>query len=118
MRNGATGVGEKRNDRHQGWVTPYSLKPVILGVDDDGDQVDIAIIDPDTTAPSKENHGNKVKLTPQQMLAMELLVNCVNDVGIPPPPSLKLPKSVNRTVTLEQWRWDCVKGGVGVAERA
>ncbi len=118
MLNGATAVVEKRNDGPTGLLTPYSMKPVILGVDDDGDQVDIAIIDPDTTAPSKENHGNKVKLTPQQMLAMELLVNCVNDVGIPPPPSLKLPKSVNRTVTLEQWRGYCVKGGLGGGDRA
>jgi len=113
MLNGATAVVERRNDGPTGLLTPYSMKPVILGVDDDGDEVDIAVIDPDTSAPSKEVYGDKEKMTPQQRLAMELLVNCINDAGAPPPPSLKLPKSIIKVVTLEQWREHCVKGGLG-----
>jgi hypothetical protein len=114
--NGATAMIDKRNDGALGLLTAYGMKVVVLGADEDGDVIDIAIINPDTTAASQEVHSDKIKMTPQQRLAMELLVNCVNDCGKPPSPSLGLPKSVTKVVTREQWREHCLKGGLAIGE--
>src|SRR5258708_22440741 len=107
---------DKRNDGALGLLTAYGMKVVVLGADEDGDVIDIAIINPDTTAASQEVHSDKIKMTPQQRLAMELLVNCVNDCGKPPSPSLGFAKSVTKIVTREQWRENCLKGGLAIGE--
>lgn len=111
--NGVTAEIDKRNDGPKGLLTTYSMKPVVLGVDEDGDEISIAVIDPDPSAKSQATHS-KTKMSSQQTLAMELLVGCINDHGTPPPPSAGLPRTVNKAVTREQWREYCIKGGLAL----
>ena len=79
-------------------------------MDEDKEDITISIIDPDDT-PKAPNIQNK-KLTPQAKAAMRFLVDCIDEIGAPPPAWLKLPQSISRTVTVEQWRSHCGRRGL------
>jgi hypothetical protein len=112
--NGQTAIIVARNDGAEGLLTNYKITSVVVGEDEDGDKIDIAVIDPDTTAtvvtPKDKPKG-------QPGMALDFLVEAINEVGVLPPGSLGLPRSVIRVVTIKQWEEQCQKrhlaGGKG-----
>jgi hypothetical protein len=114
MLNGQTAIVKKRNDGPEGLLTNYDMKSIVVGTDEDGDQIDIAIVDPNT---SKRPPPGKEKPKGYPGLALDFLVDAINEAGVPPPPGFGLPRSVNRAVTIDQWRLECQKrnfaGGEG-----
>jgi hypothetical protein len=104
--NGQTAIITARNDGADGLLTNYRITSVVVGQDEDGDNIDIAIIDPDNTASAV---SPKDKPKGQPGMALDFLVEAINEVGIPPPTSLGLPRNVVRVVTVNQWEAQCQK---------
>ena len=50
-------------------------------------------------------------------MALDFLVEAINEVGQLPPVSLGLPRSVVRVVTIEQWMEQCIKRRFAGGER-
>jgi hypothetical protein len=118
MLDGVNAIIDKCNDGPEGLLTNYKMMPVVLGKDEDGDEISIAIIDPDTTPRAA---SIKTKPKGQPGMALDFLVEAINEVGAPPPDWLELPKSVRNVVRVEQWEEQCRKrrlaGGKGDAFR-
>lgn len=100
-RNDGVVMAEARKQRDMpcDGVFAYSLKPVFLGVDDDGDKVTSAVVE--ATEPVKR----KVKLAGSAKIALQALDDCIRDHG------QKLTgnsyPSNRRCVSLERWREYC-----------
>jgi hypothetical protein len=109
MLDGQLAKVDARNDGPEGPLTNYQIIPVVVGKDEDGEEITIGIVDPDTSkkAPPK----NKPKGQPG--LALDYLVEAINEVGQPPPTWLGLPPSVPRAVTVEQWKEQCQRRRLG-----
>jgi hypothetical protein len=82
----------------------------VVGKDDDGEDVSIGVVDPDTT---KRGVPNKVRMKGQSGMAFKFLIEAVNEVGKPPPPSMGLPRSVPRVVTMDEWKEQCRRRRLG-----
>lgn len=105
----------KNNDGAEGVLTRYKMELIVLGIDDDGDEITTAIISTDTLASDKEI--SRAKLNKSQRRAMELLERCINDEGVPAPVSSQMPSGIGRTVTREQWRNCCIDGGLSAGTK-
>jgi AAA domain len=118
MLNGQTAVIKKRNDGPEGLLTNYGMKSIIVGADEDGDQIDIAIVDPDT---SQKAAPTRVRLKGQPKMALDFLAETINEAGVSPPASLPVSRAVSRVVRIEQWEEQCrrrnLAGGEGEAFR-
>jgi Bifunctional DNA primase/polymerase, N-terminal/AAA domain len=97
---------KQRNDGATGPLTAYAVKGVVLGVDEDGDKVDIGIIDPDTGAAAKAKAGKRDRqmLTNPQRLALTALDRAITDNGKPMPVGSDYPKNVKTCTSLDHWR--------------
>jgi hypothetical protein len=99
----------KRNDGPDGLLTNYRLISVEVGIDEDGEEISIAIVDPDDS-PQLVPDDDKIKGQPG--LALRFLIECVNEHGTPPPARLNLPRSVTRVVLFTQWEEHCQMRGL------
>jgi hypothetical protein len=98
---------KQRNDGATGPLTAYTVKGVVLGVDEDGDTVDIGIIDPDTgaaAAKAKAGKRDRQKLTNPQRLALTALERAIIDHGKPMPVGSDYPKGIATCTSLDHWR--------------
>ena len=89
------------------------LEVVIIGVDQDGDDV--------TSCVLREVEGStdakpKVKIPPSAKVALELLWRAIVDAGTVPPASNNIPPNT-RTVSLTLWRTYCDHGTVANSDK-
>jgi AAA domain/Bifunctional DNA primase/polymerase, N-terminal/Primase C terminal 2 (PriCT-2) len=98
----------KNNDGAEGVLTRFKLEVVVIGKDEDGDDITTAIVSNEPLDSEKEI--SRAKLTKSQRRAMEMLERALED-GKPGPVSSEYPLGV-RVVTVEAWRTCCLKGGL------
>jgi hypothetical protein len=105
----------KNNDGPEGVLTCFKLDLVVLGKDDDGDDITVAILSDEM--PDADNDSSRAKLSKGQRRAMELLERCIIDEGKPAPVSNDYPRGIGNVVTIETWRTCCVKGGLSTGTK-
>lgn len=96
----------KANDQAEGVLTKFKSEIVVLGIDEDGADIDTAIISVDPCGSEDAKSDKKVALTPAERRAMDLLYNAVVDAGREPPPSGEFPRK-SKVVPLDTWRTYC-----------
>jgi hypothetical protein len=104
----------KANDLPNGVLTRFKLEVAELGVDEDGDNITVAVVAGDEASDEQEDKGHK-KLTKTQRRAMELLVRCINDEGKPGPTSSLYPRNIT-VVPMAAWRQCCERGALSGSE--
>jgi hypothetical protein len=99
----------KANDQPEGVLTHFKIERATLGVDDDGDPITVGVIAGDA-AEAEDQAKTSNKLNRTQRLAMELLIDCINDDGRPgsTPP---YPRNV-KMVPVEDWSKKCERRGL------
>ena len=97
-------------DGAEGLLTRYKLEIVVLGTDDDGDEITTAIISTDKLDSAKE--VSRAELTKSQRKAMEMLERAIVDDGRDAPVSSEYPQGTGKVVTLDAWKACCIKGGL------
>jgi AAA domain len=107
-----TAIITKCNDGAEGVLTRFKLEVVTLGIDDDGDEINTAVVADDRLDTEKEM--NRAKLNKSQRKAMEMLERAIIDFGKPGPISSEYPTKI-KVVSVEQWRAACLKGGLSPA---
>jgi hypothetical protein len=111
----------KANDQEEGVLTKFKAEIAVLGVDEDGDDITTAIISTDPCGASstgKPTKAEKAAMKPVERRAKEFLVQAINEVGKKPPPSDRIPHSVERAVPIDVWRDYCDRGGGLTASQA
>lgn len=98
----------KNNDGPEGILTCFKLELVVLGKDEDGDDITVAIL----ADEMPDADSSRAKLSKGQRRAMELLERCIIDEGKPAPVSNDYPRGIGNVVTVEMWRTYCIKGGL------
>jgi hypothetical protein len=108
----------KANDQAEGVLTKFKAEIAVLGVDEDGDDISTAIISADLCGSSTDGKstGEKAPLRPTERRAMDLLINAINDVGTPPPPTAGIPTGIGRAVPVDVWSTYCERGGISAGE--
>lgn len=98
----------KQRDMTCDAVFAYSLKSVFIGMDDDGEKVTSAVVQP--AEPVKR----KVKLTGTDKIALQALDDCIRDHG----QQLTSPNypSNRRCVSLDRWREYCDRHSLSSGE--
>jgi hypothetical protein len=103
--DGKTASVDGRNDGPTGPLTTYAIKGVVLGVDEDGDQVDIGIVEAHGHQAVRGLHArDRDGLTPNQRLALTTLERAIVDDGKAMPVGSDYPRGVARCVDLDKWR--------------
>jgi hypothetical protein len=101
----------KANDQAEGVLTKFKSEIVVLGIDEDGADIDTAIISIDPCGSEDAKSNERAKLTQTERRAVDMLVNAINDVGKDPPSSGEFPWKV-KVVPLDTWRTYCKRGGL------
>ena len=100
---------EYMKDGPEGDAITSQLERVIVGLDDDRDEISSCVIIPAEDPIGETTHGKK--LSPQQQLAVRALTDLAVEIGAPPPATWGLPASV-RAVPLDAWRQALLSRGV------
>jgi hypothetical protein len=77
----------KANDQEEGALTKFKGEIVILGKDEDGDDITTMIISTDPCESASGKSKENTPLTSNQRRAMDLLYAAINDAGEAPPAS-------------------------------
>jgi hypothetical protein len=101
----------KANDQAEGVLTKFKAEIVVLGTDEDGEEITTAIISVDPCGSADIKSHTRAKLTQIERRAVDMLVNAINDVGKDPPSSGEFPWKV-KVVPLDTWRTYCKRGGL------
>jgi hypothetical protein len=104
----------KNNDGSIGPLFNYRVAVVPLGVDEDGDAIEIAVIADDDPADSRRTVSRRSMLTKGQRRAMELLDRALIEEGRPPPALKEIPLSIKTVVTKEIWCRYCIDGSLSM----
>ncbi|HUI12552.1 MAG TPA: AAA family ATPase [Xanthobacteraceae bacterium] len=89
------------------------LESVELGVDPDGDPVtSLVVLPPDETMLRQVKRTSTKGLGAEQKNALTALTECLAEAGVAPSLAMGLPASVNKVVTLEQWKEQLFRRGV------
>ncbi len=99
------------NDQAEGEMTKFKGEEVVLGVDEDGDEITTMIIAIDDCSGSVGDTESKVKLSPTEQRAMEMLYSALNDGSKDAPVTLGLPRGI-KVVSVDVWRISCKRGGL------
>jgi hypothetical protein len=102
----------KARDGASGKTFQFTLAPIELGTDEDGDAVTSCVVIPADGKPVQAKAGRK--LSDRQKLAMTALTRLLADRGETPPLTFNLPSGV-MTVPLAIWREEL--GRCGAIER-
>jgi hypothetical protein len=106
---------EHMKDGAEGAVIGFRMQQVIVGKDEDGDDVSSMILIPlqdgDVQPASKSR-----KLSPKYELAVRALVDLVADEGATIPASWNLPNGIN-AARVDRWREKCISSGVMEEDR-
>jgi hypothetical protein len=103
---------EKSRDGVDGEEFAFDLKVVVLGMDDDGDQVTTCIVVPSSEPPEPRKH----KLSGQLQSAYDLLVRVTNEEGQSPPAGPHFPRD-KHVVPVALWREYCYQGMPGKRDK-
>jgi hypothetical protein len=90
----------KANDGPGGPLTAYQMSPVNLGVDEDGEPIQTFIVSKEIL---KASEAPREKLTANQKLALEALIEVSLSTGVTAPGHLQLPSSV-KVVFADAWK--------------
>lgn len=99
----------KQRDMEGGAVFAYSLRGVFLGMDEDGDKVTSAVIEP-TEAPAKR----APRLKGQALIAMQAFADALKDHGVAKTGE-DFPHN-RKCVSLEHWREACDRHSLSAGE--
>ena len=102
----------KINDGAEGVLTRFKMEAVILGKDEDGDDITTAIVSDDRFESDKDI--SRAKLNKSQRRAMEMLERALEN-GKQGPTGGQWLTGIGRVVTIEEWRTACIKGGLSPA---
>jgi len=105
----------KANDQAERDLVTFRLKPVMLGCDEDGDPIDVAVIE----AVTGSGAATGAKLTKPEKAGLRELHECIADQAEPPPSDPHCPPSA-KGVSLDTWRERMKKRSVinGKGERS
>jgi hypothetical protein len=107
-----TAIVEKNRDGMEGDKYAFDLRRVVLGSDEDGDEVTTCVAVPST----EPLEPGKAKLSGQPKAAYDLLVRAINDKGQVPPAGEHLPRD-KQVVTEDEWRHYCYEGMGGQRDK-
>ncbi|MGV7216002.1 AAA family ATPase [Bradyrhizobium sp. UFLA05-112] len=110
----------KANDQPERDLVTFRLGPFVLGHDEDGDPVDVAVIEPVTgSGTGTATKAKPSKLTELQRAGLRELYECIADHAEPPPNDPHCPPG-SKGVSLDTWRERMRKRSVigGKGERA
>jgi AAA domain len=111
-----TATVTKTNDMAEGPIGSFRPKVVELGVDEDGDPIEVSIAVPvPVDFTPAVNESSQRDLTPAAKIALQALIEAVVEVGETPPASNHIPAGV-RTVTVKQWRQYAYLRGISTGE--
>ncbi|MCC8942002.1 AAA family ATPase [Bradyrhizobium sp. Arg68] len=97
---------EYMKDGPNGDVIVSTLEQVVVGRDDDGDDITSCIIHPSDGDGSQQP---RAKVTGQATVALRILTDCIGCQGEAAPATLDLP-SGTRTISEKLWRLECYAG--------
>jgi hypothetical protein len=100
---------EWMKDGPEGETIVSHLEPVEVGVDRDGDPITSCIITPVDGAAARPVTNRK--LSDRQRMALEVLADCANDRGAPPPDTFGLPAGLV-AIKVGEWRDELYSRGV------
>ena len=103
------------NDQAEGELTRFEGEIVVLGVDEDGDEISTMIISADDCGVAWGRSETKVKLSNTEQRAMQMLYNALNDSGKDAPSTGEFPNRV-KVVPVDTWRTYCKRGGISSGE--
>jgi hypothetical protein len=102
----------KRRDGVAGEQLHFELPQLVLGQDEDGDDVTTCIVRA-TEQPAAGKGGNaSVRLTDQDKIALQALIKAIDHMGVIPPASDHIPTN-KACIDYEQWREYAYNGGIG-----
>jgi KaiC/GvpD/RAD55 family RecA-like ATPase len=90
----------------------YTLRQSVLWVDEEGEDITSAVVEPTDASPGVTRGGPKLKLTPAERIALDALDEALIDHGVVQPIA-SVPNG-GRAVSIETWRKRAY--GKGVAE--
>jgi hypothetical protein len=100
---------EHMRDGEDGVTWANTLRQVVVGIDEDGDDITCCVVDSmdDYQAPKK---GER-KMPAQQAVALDMLRKATDEAGETPPASEHIPPNT-RCVSVNMWRRYCEQGTV------
>jgi hypothetical protein len=113
--NGATRLVEltKASDFDDHQCIAFTLKPVEIGVGDNGEKITAPVVVAEQTPDASTRRRGKAASVPKTMkLAINTLREAVDAVGAVPPESNHIP-AATKAVTLDQWRDYARRRGLG-----
>ncbi|UGY25374.1 AAA family ATPase [Bradyrhizobium septentrionale] len=93
----------KANDQPEREIATFRMKPFVLGQDEDGDPIDVVIIDVIDSGPAAAMAKPAKQLTNLEKAGLRELNECVADHVEPPPNDPHCPPG-SKGVALETWR--------------
>jgi hypothetical protein len=104
----------KQRDHSIGDTFPFRLEQVEIGQHDDGEPVTSCVVIPTDAQPTTKRKGQP-RLTKAAKIALNALKDAVDDHGMPPPPSNRIPPGV-RGVSVNRWRQAAYRIGISTGE--
>jgi AAA domain len=99
------------NDQAEGVLTRFKGETVVLGQDEDGDDITTMILSLDDCGGTGDGKQSKVRLGPTERRAKDLLHNALNDHAKDAPHADGFPFGV-KVVTVDMWKDYCRRGGL------
>ena len=105
----------KNNDGPEGARLAFTLRSVTIGHDEAGTPTEAPLVVPDESSTTSTEARRKVRLPPAAQIALNALIEAVDEIGAEPPPSNHIPPRT-KTVTTAQWRDYCYRRGISSGE--
>jgi hypothetical protein len=106
----------KNNDGPEGARLAFTLRSVTIGHDEAGTPTEAPLVVPDDSSEATSAQAQrKVKLPAGAQIALQALVEAVDEIGAEPPASNHIPPRI-RAVTTAQWRDYCYRRGISSGE--
>jgi hypothetical protein len=103
------------NDQAEGVLTRFKGEVVVLGVDEDGDEITTMIVSDDDCGGAVGDGDTKAKLSPTEQRAREMLYSALNDGAKDAPPTAGIPYGA-KVVSVDIWRDYCKRSGLSKGE--
>jgi hypothetical protein len=102
------------NDQAEGVMTRFKGEVVVLGVDEDGDEITTMIVSIDDCGGPAGDGEAKVRLSPTEQRGMQLLYDALNDGAKDAPVTAGFPRGA-KVVPVATWKDYCERGVSRVA---
>jgi hypothetical protein len=102
----------KANDQPLGVLTSFTLEPFELGIDEDGDSIDVGIVSGEIPEAAKQSKkARRGRQSDRDSLALKALRDALADAGELAPASNHIPQGA-RVVTVALWRKYAYQRGI------